>query len=188
FFEAEEIMQCVADAPSKNLQVSFNGMNNSVSGIGLECPDEQNEKIGEIIERIEVLTFKVKFYAPVESGSTAAAGIADTLVIKNAQDWEDFWNGQVKANTQPVPQVPELDFSSEMVVAVLAGNKKSGGYGVKIKQMVEQEDSILVIVENTSPGNECEVTTAITSPYEIVSTQKTGKAVEFEFTDKISEC
>lgn len=63
--------------------------------------------------------------------------------------------------------VPKIDFTKQRVVAVFLGQRNSGGYAIKIKNVTEKGDKIYVEIEKISPKPGENATMAITNPYSI---------------------
>jgi hypothetical protein len=87
----------------------------------------------------------------------------------------------------PLPP-PEVDFSANTVIAVFMGEASTGGYALRIYDIVETESSVIVKMEKTEPGPTCIVPQVLTQPYHMVQIAKTEKPVTFEVTTKILEC
>lgn len=73
--------------------------------------------------------------------------------------------------------VPKIDFSKQRVVALFLGQRNSGGYAIKVKNVIEKDNKIYVEVENTSPKAGENATMAITNPYAIVKINSIKKIV-----------
>lgn len=69
--------------------------------------------------------------------------------------------------------IPRIDFTKETVVAAFLGQKNSGGYAIKIKNVIEKDDKIYIEVEKISPQPGQGVTMAMTNPYSIVKINST---------------
>ncbi len=108
-------------------------------------------------------------------------------MIRDQAAWGEAWQN-LSSREFPPPSLPEVDFESQMVIAVFMGVKNSGGYATEITAIKEGGDSIAVFVEETSPGPNCAVTLALTSPFHIVKMKKSDKAVEFSVTQEVNEC
>ena len=80
----------------------------------------------------------------------------------------------------PAPDPPEIDFSSEIVVAVFMGTRNSGGYAIEVTGADETTDAVRVVVARRVPGPDDFVTMAITSPYHIVTLPRRDKPVVFD--------
>lgn len=75
------------------------------------------------------------------------------------------------------PQVPKVDFSKERIVALFMGEKSSGGYAIKVKNVSEKGGKIYVVVEETKPGSGDIVTMSFTSPFTIVKINSTKEII-----------
>lgn len=64
--------------------------------------------------------------------------------------------------------VPKIDFNKQRVAAVFLGQRNSGGYAIKVKDVIENKEKIQVQVERIEPKSGESVTMAITNPYCIV--------------------
>jgi hypothetical protein len=73
-----------------------------------------------------------------------------------------------------------INFEKEMVVAVLSGEKPSGGYVVKIESITEDDCQILVNYSEKTPKPGSAVTMALTYPYDMALIPKTKKPVLFK--------
>lgn len=76
-------------------------------------------------------------------------------------------------------QVPKIDFSKERIVALFLGQKNTGGYSIKVKDVVEKGGKIYVSVEEITPKPGGMATMAISNPYTIVKINAT-KDIVFE--------
>ena len=83
---------------------------------------------------------------------------------------------------------PPVDFSSEIVVAVFLGSRPTGGYSVRIADIVREGDGIRVTAEETQPGPNCVVSQAFTQPFVLVAVTKVPGAVSFDHTTVIQDC
>jgi len=70
------------------------------------------------------------------------------------------------------------------------GSKPTGGYDIKITGVKEREAEglIAISVEESSPGKDCIVSQALTSPYHIIETDKTDKEVVFDTSQFADPC
>ena len=73
--------------------------------------------------------------------------------------------------------LPKIDFTKQSVVALFLGQRNSGGYAIKIKNVTEKDGKIYVEVEKLSPQPGEGVTMAITNPYSIVKINSTKEIV-----------
>jgi len=107
------------------------------------------------------------------------------FVIRNRADFIDFWNRKIIYPTPGVgfPFMPEIDFSKEMLVAVVMGNKPKSAYWIFIDGACEVDGHLDIYVTNID-GSKCP------SPFEetisfaadIVILPRTDLPVEFRET------
>lgn len=74
-------------------------------------------------------------------------------------------------------QVPKIDFSKERVVALFMGERNTGGYAIKVKNVTEKAGKIYVTVEETKPESGNIVTMALTNPFTIVKINSTKEII-----------
>jgi carotenoid cleavage dioxygenase-like enzyme len=110
------------------------------------------------------------------------------LVIRDAIAWRTVWN-QIYATQTPVPSLPEIDFSREMVIVAALGSRSTGGYGILLTAASEAEDEgAVVIVDSSSPGSNCMVTDAFTQPVDIARLPLRRGSVTFTERSHVSNC
>lgn len=108
------------------------------------------------------------------------------VVIRNYDDFERLWQ-ELYSGREPVPEMPVIDFESEMVVGAFIGQKPHGGYSVEISEMVLSEE-LGVKILTTKPGDNCTVTMAISAPYHLVKVPKVESPVKFYEVSEVSSC
>src|SRR3990167_3278268 len=75
-------------------------------------------------------------FVTIDSGVSSGIATRETLVIKDEGEWLTLWRRHV-SNRLPAPSAPNVDFSSEMVIAVFSGGRSSGGYAIKIERITD---------------------------------------------------
>ena len=82
---------------------------------------------------------------------------------------------------------PKIDFATQAVIAVFAGQKPTGGYQIMVNKV---EDGTMrdVIVTLAAPGPSCSVTQSLTAPYEIVSVPVTSLAFTHHDLSTTASC
>jgi hypothetical protein len=109
------------------------------------------------------------------------------LVIRDPAEWRDLW-ARIVAGQDPAPEVPAVDFESDMVLVVGTGERPSGGYTVEIVDVRRHDRALRVVVLERIPGRECAVTRAITSPVVAVTAPRSDEPVEFEHRTETYAC
>lgn len=93
------------------------------------------------------------------------------LIIDNRTQWAVFWEEHEK-NRHPKHDAPFIDFNARFVVALLMGDRPTGGYEVNVTQVEGDADEYTVTYYETEPCEGCSVTMAQTSPYHIISVER----------------
>lgn len=101
-------------------------------------------------------------------------------IINSIDEWEEIF-GEMDIN-------PNVDFSKKTVLAVVMGQKPTGGYSVVLRQIEVSKDSIQFLVEEQIPGPNCFVTQMITNPYQIIAIEKTNKEIKFVGNTVTNSC
>ena len=89
---------------------------------------------------------------------------------------------------QSGPGVPNIDFSEYEVIAIFDGTHSSGGYDVDITDITDANGVRAVHILRQSPGDNCAVTEAITSPFQIVRVSKSPLPISKEEEVRVNEC
>jgi len=97
------------------------------------------------------------------------------IIINDPETFENFWK-DLHSNRSPLPELPEVDFSENTVIASMMGVQSSGGFTIEISEISEADDIIGVKIEETEPGPNCVTTAVLTSPFHIVKIPKAGDA------------
>jgi len=126
-------------------------------------------------------------YVEIDVGHNSGISSERLEVIRDEASLADLW--RVHTTWQdPVPEQPQVDFSTNMVIAMFLGDKPTGGYGLEVVGVVEEMDRWVVQLRADSAGSGCGVTTAQTQPYRILSVPRSGKNVSFDIADTVTDC
>ena len=121
-------------------------------------------------------------FETVERGQHSAIGYSVERVFRTLRDFETFWTKHT-SNRYPPPPAPDVDFASQMVVAVFAGVKPGGGYGIEVASVEETVDDggkeLVVNSVTTSPPSWGMTSQALTQPYHIISLEASDDGVAF---------
>ena len=121
----------------------------------LELAEPGDDGDGGKADQADIPLSRVTFGAP-RNAETERVG-----VIKSAAAWRQVFG---------VDPPPSIDFASEWAAFYTAGAQRSGGYEARITRvrLSETGKSLKVATVLDSPGADCVVTLAITTPYAIV--------------------
>jgi hypothetical protein len=90
---------------------------------------------------------------------------ARRMVIQEANTWAEFWS------ELGVGERPAVDFTRDIVIAVAAGERPSGGYEIAVNQVTQTNGELRVEVRETTPGPNCLTTSSLTQPVDVVVVQ-----------------
>lgn len=130
---------------------------------------------------VSSVSMQVVPFQTIEKGHSSGIEDAVTGVYRTREAFETFW-ARHGSNSMPPPDVPDVDFTARMVVAVFWGTRNSGGYSVEITSVNYSEDGNELVVNylTTDPPPGAILTMALTQPYHIVSLDASEKNVVFE--------
>jgi hypothetical protein len=116
------------------------------------------------------------------------SGLAEARreVLRDEAGWARVW-AEIHAGVTPEPPLPQVDFTSHMLVAVALGTRPSGGYGVKVASVTVRGEQLLVSVVETCPARGARVITSLTQPVAVVRLPRLAQAPKFEDT-RSAEC
>jgi len=97
-------------------------------------------------------------------GQWTASGIdsPERKVIRDDSTFAQFWQA-LGAGQRPV-----VDFSRDVVIAVAAGQRQTGGYAIAVDRVARAGKAMTVEVVETVPGPGCWTTQQITQPVDVV--------------------
>jgi PrcB C-terminal len=103
-------------------------------------------------------------------GQWSHTGIGESrrLVIRNANQWAEFWAELGQGDR------PEVDFTSNVVIAVASGQRPSGGHEIAIQRVRSSQGELIVEVVETTPGPNCMTASVLTQPVDVVVVPLTG--------------
>jgi hypothetical protein len=109
----------------------------------------------------------------------------ESLVINDQESFEVFWK-DLHSNQDPLPEMPDVDFSESTVITAMMGVQSTGGFSIEITQISRAENVAGVKITEVEPGSNCGVIQVITAPYHIVKIPKIDANIEF-VTNRITK-
>jgi len=88
----------------------------------------------------------------------------------------NLWN-QAHGSQLTLPPVPNVDFGRETVLALFAGQKPSGGYGVDVRRVSVDNGELYVDLSVSRPAQGAVTTQALTSPWVMIRVLRGGFGV-----------
>ena len=97
-------------------------------------------------------------------GQWTRTGIGESrrLVIRDANAWDQFWS------ELGVGERPSVDFNRDVVVAVAAGQRPTGGYEIAVERVTQTDGQLTVEVVERTPGPNCMTSASLTQPVDVV--------------------
>lgn len=134
-------------------------------------------------------------FEPIQGCNSQSARENYTIIATQAE-WETFWRttcdgavmGQPVALGQEGAAPPAIDFSKRSVVVALWGEKRTGGYAIRVTNITEAADHVAIVAERLSPGSNCAVAQFVSHPADLVSVERLSKAARFSFRDATQSC
>lgn len=121
-------------------------------------------------------------WTELASGSQSAVRTPVTRAIRDPGLWADFW-AAITANQLPPPPRPQVDFSERTAIVLLLGERRTGGYGISIRDVVYGSGEVEVVVEIERPEPGAMLTQALTAPYYIATIPATDREIVFTGDD-----
>ena len=114
-----------------------------------------------------------KGYAAYDSGASlelrrigqwtrTGVGESRRLIIRDANAWAAFWSELGMGDR------PAVDFTRDVVVAVAAGQRPTGGYEIAVDRVRQVNGELTIEVVETAPGPNCMTTTSLTQPVDVI--------------------
>ena len=117
-------------------------------------------------------------FSTIEQGSVSGITSPTALVIKSEEEWRDLW-ARHAAVRAPTPGPPQIGFLREMVIAVFAGERSTGGFTVEVTAIDVSSGTIRVTYRESGPPPDSILTQALTQPYHLVTTPRVEGPVTF---------
>lgn len=110
-------------------------------------------------------------------------------VLRTEEVYASFWE-RLHADRSSVPERPPVDFDEEVVVAIVLGQRPTGGYGVEVDEVLASDAGgrIQVQFTETVPGDGCVATQTLTSPYVLATVEAQGEDFTFEGAEETRAC
>ncbi len=109
-------------------------------------------------------------------------------IIRSNDEFRALWQRMHNDIQQEDAGLPEVDFSRNVVVAVMMGEMPSSGYTIRVTGIEQHDDHVKLSVMRTEPGPTCMNLTVITTPHHIVKIPNYEKEIRFDYTTRVEEC
>jgi hypothetical protein len=127
---------------------------------------------------------------PFEAIEQEVWGIGPTsrtsMVIQDEATWEILWF-EIHTGSTPMPELPFVNFTTEMLIVAAQGVRSSGGYSTNITRVKLMGGFYVVYVDEIHPGPDCVTITAMTYPYHIVKVNGFPLSLPVQFAYNVTE-
>ena len=100
-------------------------------------------------------------------GYQSGVHTADALLVVDEQHWAELWKRHANWRI-PAASAPAVDFKKHSVLAVFAGDRPSGGYGLEVRWIAPEKDVLSVRAHVKAPAPGALVPMSLTQPYHFV--------------------
>jgi|GEM_PF-1291220 len=121
------------------------------------------------------------------NGSGSVASTRQQIVVTNENEWRNLWD-QIHAGITPRPELPQVDFSTNMVAALFQGLHGTGGFKIAAERVTEEDNAVRVWFVESAPESGCLVSMALTSPIHIITFPNRAKPIEFSGSTSTIPC
>jgi len=97
-----------------------------------------------------------------------------------------FINNSEEYN-ETIGEPPEIDFENRTVMAVLLGYRPSSGYYIRVEEIIEQENRLIIEATESRPEGGRGYFPVVTHPYHVVSFEKMEEILEVELDITVEE-
>ena len=105
----------------------------------------------------------------IASGTDAEARDARprAVVARDSETFQSLWSSLVGG-----PEIPPVDFSREVAVILLGGEKPTGGYQVAPRAASIRNGALVIDAPVTSPPPDSMTTQALTYPFAVIGVDR----------------
>jgi len=108
-------------------------------------------------------------------------------VVRDDAGWARLW-AEIHAGADPLPPRPAVDFARDMLIAVAAGTRPSGGFSIKVRGVTTRGGEALeVAVLETCPAPGSKVSMGLTQPVEVVRVLRLAQPARFR-SERTASC
>ena len=101
------------------------------------------------------------------------------LLLTSEAEWRGFWK-QHAGWMLPAPEAPKVDFGTRSMLAVLAGDRPSGGWGIDLAWIAPRGQVLVAHARQRRPAPDAIVPMSVTQPYHLVTIPRASGLVELE--------
>jgi len=111
----------------------------------------------------------------IAKGDGSGVATPRRVVIRDDGAWRALWTEHAGTSAA----VPRVDFGTQMVAAVFAGDRPTPGYGVEITDVRRDGDTLAILVTESRPAPGMLAAQVIVTPFHIVAFPRFEGRVSF---------
>lgn len=100
----------------------------------------------------------------IAKGDGSGVSSPRRVVVRDDRMWRALWAEHAGASTAP----PRVDFGTQMVAAIFAGDRPTPGYAVEITEVRHDGDTLDIVVSESRPAPGLMAAQVIVTPFHIV--------------------
>lgn len=117
-------------------------------------------------------------FTPVVTDGTSGVATPRRVVIKDEAAWRRLWAEHTAAR-DPAPDLPQIDFTRQMLVAVFAGERPGGCHSTAVLRIGADAGKLLVQYEERDISAVAQCLPIIVRPMQVVASARSDAPVEF---------
>ena len=110
-----------------------------------------------------------------------------TFVVRDRATWESTWN-QIHRRHSPIPPLPAVDFSADMIAVAALGGQPTSGYDLVLSNASETGGTVTVEATTRTPAPGCAILPVVTSPVDLARLPRRDGPVLFRLIPNIPSC
>jgi hypothetical protein len=111
----------------------------------------------------------------VHKGALSQIDASRQVTLKNPAEFATLWKTHAADR-----RMPDVDFTTNMVVGIFLGSRPTAGYGVEIVSAQPESGVLIVKYRETRPSPDLIAAQMLTAPFHLVSVPKFDGPVRFE--------
>jgi hypothetical protein len=111
----------------------------------------------------------------IAKGDGSGVSTPRRVVIRDDRAWRALWTEHAGASAA----APRVDFATQMIAAVFAGDRPTPGYGVEITDVRRDGDAVGIVVTESRPPHGTLAAQVIVTPFHIVALPRFEGQVSF---------
>ncbi len=118
---------------------------------------------------------------------TNASGVSErkNYAVYSEEDFTRLWTMAYGTDTSAMPSI---DFDTQYVIGVFAGEKPTGGHTIEVASITDASSIRTVSMALTRPGEDCMTSEALTSPFQLIAVPVSDRELARTETEIVASC